>query len=158
VIAQALIDIHKVVDGGLVADREERLVDQQPQLGVQRGADGRGAAGRLEERPVGARESVAEVLLDALDLRLGHRDRRLRQSEVRGAGLLERAGAALVVGDGGRGDPAVVPQQRLHVDGDEFEAPGADHVVPGPAVRGGHRGHGVPQLVPGRGEAAFADT
>ncbi len=92
---------------------------------------------------------IRDSLLDAQHLRLAHRHPGLGQSDVRGSRLLERPRAPLVLVHGRRGDPAVMPQQRLDLDRDQFQPPGARHVVPGPAVRCRHRRDGVPQLVPG---------
>ncbi len=147
-VPQALVHVHQVVHTGFLTHREERLVDQQTELRVQRRADRGRAAGRLEERAVRTGQPVAEILLDPLDLLLAHRHGALRQPEVRGPGLLQRTRTPLVLVHRGRRQAAVMPQQRLHLDGNQLHPPAARHVVPGPAVRSGHRGNRAPQLVP----------
>lgn len=71
---------------------------------------------------------------------------------MRRPGLLQRTRTPLAMIDGSRRHPAVVTQQRLHLDRYELHPPTTRHVVPGPAVRSRHGRDRAPQLMAGRGQ------
>ncbi|CAK7288027.1 hypothetical protein SGPA1_50993 [Streptomyces misionensis JCM 4497] len=149
-VTQALVHIDQIIDRGLVPHREERLVQQQPQLGVQRRTHRSTTTRRLQEVTIGTRQPEPQILLDPLHLRLGHRHTRLRQTEMRRPRLLQRPRPPLPVIHRSRRHPTVMPQQRLHLDRNQLQPPRTRHVMPRPTVRRRHIRHRVPQLVPRR--------